>query len=754
MKGYRGVDLDLDELEGTDDPSVIVNQLGSLVEADSALKIQPARQWVENFYYYCGLRDLASYVGNATITGQSILASINSLNSASRLSNKRKIAKMFKAIQMQASEATRQRTTIKVWAEDDVEDAIKKAKLSNLILDYSWEADREYDILYEAVLMALMMPTIMRKDVLDYGFDRSRLWPRMLPQMNFDGTPLIDPSTGSPVMEAERDSAGQLVLEQHPWNRPELISTFRMLVSPMSSWMQDLNFIGDITCKRIGWIRQNYDRDEEGYHPENLAELRKGNWRFTSAMGMELSLKQMTFGNFRTFQNSGIVSTGPNADYCTQINFFIEPSPRYPKGREIVVANGLLLYDGESRYYRMFPLKWHPYSPLTYERVPGRMWGTTYAEKLTDMQKAYEQARSEMDRTRRVYATPKIAVAAGNKVDRDTITGEEQVFRYNPYGPDGGMPKYLTPPAMSPVMLDDVKLTAQEFTEVSGMTEIRLGIRPQGVTTYRGLEVLREEANNSSNNLIRMYERFVQDSQGNKLDNIKKSLTYPDMQLVKSILVFKRMSSTITDFDIKAFTGEDLAGHVVIEPYSSVGKSKLAQQEKYMSLAQLGVLGDIVNDPDLNSEFKRKMDVSGFDAPMNKQVTLARWENQQMMKSDETGKPIVPNVYDYHDDTIHIREIDMLLLDPATQTKPLSMEALMAHRAMHQQQQAQKMMAQMQQQFESGVMFPDGESEGAGQKPDQAGKIGAPKVNSGQGDSGVMFGGETGFSQNGGPETY
>lgn len=734
---YNNYDLDLYELDSTFSPEGVVSMIRPVVMADSDWKIWPAKQWLDNFLYYCGIRDLPGRIGTSTVINNSLMSPFATQGAGSNAS-RRRIAKVFKAVQVMASNMTRQRASIKVWPESDDELAVRKAKLSNILLDYEWDKSCEDDMYYEAVLWALLTPAVARKDSLDFSFEKSRIWPV------FDES--IDPYTGQPVAVPRKRADGTEEVEQLPWTSQELVSAFRLIFNPTATWQYDVDFIGDIDVKRLQWVVQNYNKDAEGYLPHNLEKLTRGPNLITPCMAMESALKQMSFGSYRSYRNFNY-SNLSQKDGVSVINMYIKPSPNFPEGREIVIANDILLYDGKSRVYRENPTVWHPYSVLTYERVPGRLWGTTYAEKITDINRAYEQARSELDQLRRTFSTPKMALPIGAQIDRDTITGDEQVLRYNPYGPDGGKPAYVNAPQPPSTIVDDIKLTDADFTYMSGVTEIMMGIRPQGVTTYRGLEVLREEANNSQNNFIRQYENLIWRSQQNKLENLRKCLKYPDKALVNAIKIFKKMNQYVTDIDIVNFVGGDLAGYVKIEPYSTLGKSKLAIQEKLMSMAQMGVLGDVAGDPDLNQEFKRKMDVSGFETPMNKQVVYARYENQLMLSSQDKGMPIVPPVYEWHDDAVHLREVEQLLLDPTLQGKDLILQSLLQHREMHQQQMAMK----MQQQMMAQMQMAQGQAGQVGKEDKSKNGSGAGVI-PGQGEQGVMFGPETGFVSQGGPD--
>lgn len=196
---FASYDLDLYDLDETEDPDKIVGVVSNLIQADSDFKIFPARQWIENFLFYGGVRDIHSRFGAGTVTGNSLLSNIfPGAGSNTPQTNRRRIAKTFKAVQVQAANATRQRPSIKIWPESDDERAIKKAKLANVLLDYLWDAEFEDDIYYESMLWALLTPLVGRKDSLDFSFNKSRMWPSMQPGM--------DPNTGQPTQIIKRKS--------------------------------------------------------------------------------------------------------------------------------------------------------------------------------------------------------------------------------------------------------------------------------------------------------------------------------------------------------------------------------------------------------------------------------------------------------------------------------------------------------------------------------------------------------------------
>lgn len=284
---FQGVDLDLEKLEHDDDPVSIANTVGKLIDADSDYKVFPARTWIDNFLYYAGVRDFYNRLGTGTVTGQTLINFGNLQGYGGSGTHRRRISKTFKACQVQAANITRQKPSVKVWAESDEEESNKDAKLANITLDFLWDFDFEDDIYYEAILWALLTPAVSRKDFLDYSFSAPRIWPEMQDVQN--------PYTGEMEQTVKQGPNGP-ILQQHPWNKTQLISAFRLITNFGATWLHDIEFIGDYGTERIDTVRQNYNRNEEGFFPENVAKLTAGNWKFTPTMAMENALKQLAFG--------------------------------------------------------------------------------------------------------------------------------------------------------------------------------------------------------------------------------------------------------------------------------------------------------------------------------------------------------------------------------------------------------------------------------------------------------------------------
>ena len=682
---FGAVDLDLYELERAKDPDVISKMISQLYDNDNYYKQKICNQWYENILFFSGNQYNYVPIRSAAVSGSS--AAVFRMKYQPR----RIINKVFKATQAIASSMTRHRPSIKIYPDSDDAKSEAKAKLSNLLIDYLWDEDMEEEFYYEAVLWSLLTSTVLRKDFFDFSFNPEGLIPRVNwreatstvydcpncntpspnPQCDICRQPLSEMFARQKteiVPDIQKDEEGNILHDQMPWHKSSIVNIFRAILPQTAGSERDMDFVGEVSIQRYDWLLQNFNRKAPGYTGEVLNITPGKASKITTVLALEQSLKWMTagrpvgvFGNLRydTIMKDGVV----------MIEIYVKPSPRFPKGRMIVWADDKILYDGDSPYQ-----KFHPYKLYRYELFPGRIQGISYVDNLIDIQRSYNEARNEWQLVRRTMAYPAWLIPLECNVPRGTITGQPNIVI--PYrGSSGQTPSRIQGASPSPIMTQDVSQCAQEFMEISGTQEVLLGRRPQGVTTYRGLDLLLEQATSvMAPSISRFEQSLVAGGQQNKLWVLRECLKYPRADLTKALKVFHKMNPRITDIEIKDFIGDDLGGRIVVEPYSSIPKLKMAQNELIMQMAQMGVLGDIVNDPALNREFKQKMGLIGFDKETDKAVKFANVVVEQLLNGVYTP----PMKYQNH--PIFVKVLMDELNDPQSLNWPPNVRQLFERR--------------------------------------------------------------------------
>ncbi|GAG32078.1 unnamed protein product, partial [marine sediment metagenome] len=154
--------------------------------------------------------------------------------------------------------------------------------------------------------------------------------------------------------------------------RTEVCAPFTITVNPQASSDDDIEWIMETQPKSFNEIRRVYDKPEgNGY--TGLANTVKAEASYNEAIQRLLSIRSLgefhsdwTYGyDDRVFKNYAILK-----------EWFAKPTVKYPKGRYVVTANGVVLYTAnESPSFDADKRLWHPYTHMRYLNVPANYWG-------------------------------------------------------------------------------------------------------------------------------------------------------------------------------------------------------------------------------------------------------------------------------------------------------------------------------------------------------------------------------------------
>jgi hemerythrin superfamily protein len=138
-----------------------------------------------------------------------------------------------------------------------------------------------------------------------------------------------------------------------------------------------------------------------------------------------------------------------------------------------------------------------------------------------------------------------------------------------------------------------------ELEKIANVTEIIQGMRPAGVDTYRGLQLLRDAADSSESELYGRWHEFIRNTSENKLAILQECIKFnsPDLtQMMETV----RLNENMGIYQVKEFTGEDLRNNLnlVIEEIDYAGQSKSAEIDRLSGLIKSGLLAPMdIDDP-------------------------------------------------------------------------------------------------------------------------------------------------------------
>jgi len=268
---------------------------------------------------------------------------------------------------------------------------------------------------------------------------------------------------------------------------------------------------------------------------------------------------------------------------CARVRECVEmPSPDYPKGRTIIISNGIELYTDEDIGFgdedttdRILPL-----FPLVHIRIPGKIVGSSVVEQVMPVQREYNKSRSQIIENKNQMANPKWLVEGEALCNEQEITDEPgQVLHYV----QGTNPPVMSQPTALGADVDkNIERCLEEMMYISGQQEVSHGSTPAGVTSGVAIQYLQEQDDTKLGPTIAQYARFKRDYMSYLLKMVKFKFT--EDRTIKLVGKNKRVDaltlkgSDLTSFDIR------------FDEMSLTQLTKAGKQQHVMELVTAGVL--------------------------------------------------------------------------------------------------------------------------------------------------------------------
>jgi hypothetical protein len=556
---------------------------------------------------------------------------------------------------------TRQKPTATISPNSEDEKDKNAAKLGESILDAKWEIDHEEREYSKSTTIKLITGGRFRKDYWDSSLGETVL------MMGEDGKP-YEGRTGDTAFE--------------------YIDPFRMIVDIVGK-----QFFVEQNVKPLSWVKERYSKKDKGYTGEASKVSEEKN--LSTILNLQNALKT------ESFRDQSRSSTQDDLQNCTVVKeAYFAPTQRYKKGLMVIVCSGLVLYAAESPYYTSkVKDSWHPYNWDFWQDNPFQFHGKSYVKDLIPLQRRINGTLALIELSLRTMAMPQWLIPNGSLNPEGYISGEPGLnLFFNPVGSSGVAPQKIPGMGVDPQMWKWLEDGVTTFYMAAGTNEIMNGIRPTGVNTLGGMDLLLEQSNSKFSDQFSSSEKFIERCQGAKLRLIAKYYKENRANLVQRM---KQMNKDNLEVEINDFVGSDLRDNLTvrIEAGSSIPKSKVFQQEMFKQLAQMGLFGplDPMSNPIGNEEFLEKFGVSSITTEINADVERARWINSVLtaVNRGEMAIQQIPPIMPFDNLQIHMKVLtdEMKRPDFKDEMGAFSMRAQQIDQIL--QQQALEMQRQM-----------------------------------------------------------
>jgi hypothetical protein len=301
-----------------------------------------------------------------------------------------------------------------------------------------------------------------------------------------------------------------------------------------------------------------------------------------------------------------------NLDYV-----FSLPCKDFPNGLSATLIGDEILEADELMYRKQDGKYFLPFIHVLSERVPGRMFGKT---KLDDI--AYKQI--ELNKLKSFILLWVYSMSGGKWLEpegtnMDKPTGQpNQKIKYT-RGVNGEKPELVNGIQVPPAIFQLLEIIESEINDLAATYDVLKGELPQGLDTASGLRMLTERAFSRHNEMIRNWERALEDCTIQQIEIARQFFTEERK---------KTLENDMGSWETKTFTKADLQGglEIKIEPGSTIPRSKAAENASIFESLKAQLINP--QDPKVNYKILEKLGQSDLasDVGMDIKDAMREWK--------------------------------------------------------------------------------------------------------------------------------
>ena len=315
-----------------------------------------------------------------------------------------------------------------------------------------------------------------------------------------------------------------------------------------------------------------------------------------------------------------------------------KPSHKYPKGRLIRVANGVLLDSGPLPYAYMIKRQTLGIVKYDYSEVPGRFWGATPVDDMIAIQTELNKTISQLTEIKNLMSKPKWITFKENKLPKTSITSEPGEVLEVKYVPNVPEPHPVTMPSVPAYVQGLVERADKDMSDVALIHEVSTGQAPPGVKSGVAVQFLAEQDQTVFGPVISRFETCEGEAGTYQLEIVKER--YREPRLLKIV----GENNSIEVFDFKAT--EDMPTDVIVESGSSLPQSMVAKQQLILQQFEKGMYGNI-EDPKVQRKALRLSEIGALDVVYEEAAADER-EAEREHKLWEASQVAFIQFYDNH----------------------------------------------------------------------------------------------------------
>lgn len=357
--------------------------------------------------------------------------------------------------------------------------------------------------------------------------------------------------------------------------RADVVSPFEIFPDPMAKTDDDVLSSWLIQCKvrKLDYFKAQYSKRGDEVKAEDA-------WLLSAQYEQRI--------NSLNSKGGGGGSGTPESLKNTAIEMikYEARSEKYPNGRMIICANGILLDDKE------LPVGEIPFRKFDDIMIAGKFYSEAIVTHLRPIQDQYnETIRKRSEWTRQLLAG-KYHAFRGSALGQEAMndeSGEVVLTDYMPGVPDGGKPTPLPVPNIPQYAYQEEEHLTQMFNDISGISEVSRGTLPSASIPAIGMQLLTEQDDTRIGVMTEQHEHAWAGVGSLILKHVERFYEMPRKL---------KIAGDKLQYTVKEISGGDLRGNtdVIVIRGSTLPGSKTLRRQEILNTYSQGLLGD-PNDP-------------------------------------------------------------------------------------------------------------------------------------------------------------
>jgi hypothetical protein len=368
--------------------------------------------------------------------------------------------------------------------------------------------------------------------------------------------------------------------------RVDVMSPLEIFPDPMATSMEEAKFWIRAKVRHISYFRDQYGDKGKAVKPEEV-------WLHSAQQQARIN----------TMNPRGGGGSGQEAfkNCALELTYFERPCKKYPKGRMIVAANGVLLKNEELPTGKINIVK------FDCVKVGGKYYSESLVTHARPVLEQYNQViRRRADWTNKLLAG-KYIYPKGAELIRESLTDESgEAMQYTPVpnAPDGGKPTPLEVPNIPQYAYQEEDKLDNILAEIFGIGEVSRGTLPSASVPALGMQMLVEADD------ARIAPQIINHEDGSA--KVGQLILDYVQQYYKTPRKMKFLGKN--EYLIKTVSGEMLEGDndVSCVRGSMIPGSKALKRQDVTNALSLGLYGDIA-DPKVRQEVISQMEIGNMD---------------------------------------------------------------------------------------------------------------------------------------------